>query len=217
MRSTLAAEKPNNNRPDKGELWLRILNSSVSTTLITVVLGGIVGNVLVSEYQGRVKEHERLRVVNENNIHEGITYLQQAFQDAGAMIAAAENLEKTLTDPLWEPQIYKGEQAKRIEQQRVMIVDDFNTKIGSWQQKREMIALQVGYFLRTKTVQPDTLWWRTQAVIDSYLVCVKKCYGTHQPTLPERYEDCGCRPLKIRAWLSLRHFSRSLPPLRDIE
>jgi hypothetical protein len=36
--------------------WLEILNSSAVTTLITVVLGGIVGSVIVSNYQDKQKQ-----------------------------------------------------------------------------------------------------------------------------------------------------------------
>ena len=196
-------------------VWLRVLNSGATAALMTVVLGGILGNLLLKEWDAGAKEREQVRAVAKQTMDAGMAQVDRAFGEAGSVIAATENLEATLSDSIWSPKAHvPPDRAKRIAEMRREIVGSFDSALVVWQREREQIALMVTYLLGTPSNDPGDNWRRVQAAIDSYITCVKRCNSERETN--EVYESCGCGAAKDSAWVSLRTFAKILPHAAEL-
>ena len=193
-------------------LWLRGLNSPATVAFITVVVGGILGNMLLKSWDAGAKEREQVRAVAKQTQDAGMAQVERAFGQAGAMIAATENLETTLADSAWNPSRFDPDRALRIKKKRDEIVTTFNDAISTWQKEREQIALMITYLMaRADTADdPGDKWRVVQGAVDAYLTCVKTCYAEREKEdIYEKGDACAAK--KDSAWLSLRAFAKALP------
>jgi len=196
-------------------VWLRVLNSGTMATLITVVLGGILGNILLSQWERGAKEREQVRAVAKETLDAGMTQVDRAFGEAGSVISATENLEAVLSDPIWSPKAQvPPDRAQRIAAKRREIVEAFDSALVTWQKEREQIALKVTYLMATPANDPGDDWRRVQGAVDAYITCVKTCNSDRETN--EVYESCGCDSVKDSAWVSLRTFAKTLPHAMEL-
>jgi hypothetical protein len=148
-----------------------ILNSTVLTALITVLLGGVLSNYIIANYQEHAKEHARELADRKELLKQQEEAAIAAYQLLGdAQFHAADNLSLTKTNmqPKNEPDPVKK---KLLIERREKIKSDVTDFMKRWTRQKYVTGmLLVGYF-DDRSVQ--SAWNDAQSATDAMLLAAQ--------------------------------------------
>jgi hypothetical protein len=137
--------------------WLEILNSSAVTTLITVVLGGIFGGIIVSNYQDKQKQNAAAQEQYQVFLGKQRDVVDHAAQiigdgqfDSAGLIA--------LTQPDFNIRNAKNQFSPELQKQRDDILLFHNAYMRQWGTDSFKTALLLDYYFLGQKEVPGT--WR---------------------------------------------------------
>jgi hypothetical protein len=169
--------------------WLRFLESSGGTALITVVLGGIVGSAITALVQSGLKEREfqqawlkargdQALAAYQQYAESELKTVEKSYDLIGRMLAAAENLI-SLTEPRFDLAAFAGEDQVRVREQRLALRREYNEADATWRRNREVLGLLMAYY-HPGGPQVRAAWRSVQDAVDGYAACALAWYTAHR-------------------------------------
>ncbi|MEW6210629.1 MAG: hypothetical protein AB1631_19855 [Acidobacteriota bacterium] len=168
--------------------WQRLLESTGGTALITVVIGGFVGQLITCSVQNSLKEREfqqswmkargdQALVAYGEFLNKQQESVKSAYELIGSCITASESLI-ALTGPEFAPGSHVG-----VEEQRTSIRSKYNLVNAQWRTEREKLGLLMSYYHHGQ-VELAIAWANTQASVTSLLDCSRKWYLDNEGKKP---------------------------------
>jgi hypothetical protein len=154
-------------RPASG--WRRFLETSSGTALITVLIGGIMGNVITGFIQNRQARSARTFLAFQEHLKGQHETVKAAYDLIGNCILASEDLI-SLTGEGMASGAYVD-----IDEQRKTIVNDYNKVDARWRGEKDRLGLLMSYYHPGK----DELrkeWDKTQTAVTTYMNCASDWY-----------------------------------------
>jgi hypothetical protein len=181
------------NKRDK-PAWQRFLESSGGAAMITVVLGGIFGQVISLSIQKSVKERDfqqqwlkargdqALEAYKEYLIEEK-NLIQRVYKLIGQSISATEDL-LILSTPEFSPGSYAG-----IEDQRKALREQYNKVDAAWRSECEELGLLIRYYHRD---HPEVAgaWGDVRTSITGYMDCARQ-WDNQRSQISDSLKACG--------------------------
>lgn len=190
--------------------WREAINSSLTTTLITVVIGGIIGQCILASYQERQKradmaqEQYRLYLQRQQDI------IQQALDLVGLADFDAETLMQ-LTHPESDPNsVSDPSERKRIREQRAALLQNHTENLKKWNTGRRQMSLLLTYYNYGRT-DIKTAWDATDDSTTGLLNCAQKNlsdYLAHRQT-------AGCTKEEAAVDVALSNLSNAFERSRQ--
>jgi hypothetical protein len=163
--------------------WQRFLESSGAAALITVLLGGLLGQLITWSIQKGLKEREFQQAWMKSRGDQALaTYkeyldkeqetVKRAYELIGNCISSSEDLI-SLTSSEFAPGTSVG-----IEKQRDSIRAEYNKTDIQWRREREQLGLLMSYYHRGRS-EVVTSWHDVQSTVTRYNECAAQWYLDH--------------------------------------
>ncbi len=205
--------------------WLQFLESNGGTAVITVLLGGIMANIVSCGIQNinRKKEFDNAWVQARGSqalaaYQEYLKGEQQtvkwSFDLIGTSMAAADNLIN-ITKEDFDPAQYKGKEREKIIGQKTEIRNNFNTANRQWRQQYVAAGLQISYFHKGDP-EVNTAWSQLAASLSALMDCANDWYRDHLGIfvkVSDISEACSEQTKKINSNIGI--FGESLAKTRQ--
>lgn len=135
------AKKQNDGKPR----WLQVLESATIAALVTVVLGGVAGNIVVGRFQEREKERARIAADAKERAERRTVAIHNAYDLLADARYHAYGLVR-LTEP--DFQLANVEEADRadLQKQRAIFVESANAFSRRWQKERYTTGFVLSYY-----------------------------------------------------------------------
>lgn len=194
--------------------WLEILNSSALTTVITVVVGGVFGNLIVSRYQDRQKQsavaQEQYQIFLQKQrdvVDHAVELIGDGQFDSAGLLA--------LTQPRFNVRNAQGKIPTDIQKKREEILSAHDSYVSKWGTGSFKTAVLLDYyFLGGGTVAEA--WRSVAANLDDLENCAEKQYEDSQQhgfTNTPVNKLCPDEQGKLKQ--ALEQFSHSLDEARN--
>lgn len=173
--------------------WLEFVNSSAVTTLITVILGGIAGQILISNFQEHQKLHEMAQQEFGQYIQKRQGVMQNALDAVGGARVDAETLiqlAQPRNDPRYTPDAVERKRGSVLRQK---YLDDHMELLKKWDVDRGQLALLLNYYYDgNQDIQ--SAWEKTTDTATDLLNCSQSVYlnslsGQAPPEAPCKHES----------------------------
>lgn len=195
--------------------WQRFLETPGGAALITVLLGGILGQWINLSIQKSVKEREFqqgwLKARGDQALEGYKEYLgqekeliQRAYKLIGSCLSTSEDLI-ILTRKEFAPGSHVG-----VEEQTTALREQYNKIDMQWRSEREEIGLLMSYYHQGQQTV-IVAWQEVQEAITSFMDCARHWYLVH----PQPIDDPeACRKEKESLREKLSKLSASLESAR---
>jgi hypothetical protein len=184
----------------KSPWWNAFLQPGVLAALVTVVVGGIMGNFIAATIQAGAKEREfqqswmkargdqALLAYKEYTDQEQET-VKRAYELIGGCIAAADDLIG-LTDPSFSPGSHEG-----IETQRKAIRKTYNDYGAQWSKDGLKLKLLMSYYHPQHEI--TDAWKDVEVSVTEYMDCSSDWYVSHEDeSLDPKVIETACKDKK---------------------
>lgn len=206
LYGTVVAEilrlKQSSNRPsDSGEKpwWQKILESTGGTAIITVVIGGILGQMISCSIQKDLKEREfqqgQQQAANAQALIAYKEYIEQekdtvkhAYELVGKGITSSEDLI-SLTSEQFSVDKFTGKDEDTIKNQRKLVREQYNTVDKMWRSEGIQLGLLMSYY-HNGSPEVLTSWQNVQTSMTNYMTCAENWY-TSNTSLTNPNDACN--------------------------
>jgi hypothetical protein len=150
-------------------VWLQALESSAVAALITVVLGGIFGQLIITTYQDNSKKNDQALAEYRQYLERQQSIVQQAYDLIGDCTFDSQTLI-SLTQPKFDLKNVKENQREDVAKQKRELLNKHNAIIEKWEKEKNKMGLLISYY---HYGQPDVLkaWRGAQESVDGLLDC----------------------------------------------
>jgi hypothetical protein len=200
--------------PPKSPWWKSFLQPSVLAALITVLVGGIMGNYIAATIQAGAKEREfqqswmkargdqALLAYKEYNDQEQET-VKRAYELIGGCIAASDDLI-ALAHPSLAPGSHVG-----IEGQRTAIRKNYNQYSEQWRKDNLKLQLLMSYYHPQRDI--NDAWNEVQSSVTEYMDCSDAWHMSHEDNSADPKEiENACKDKKEIFNVKVAQFTQSL-------
>jgi hypothetical protein len=210
---------------DRKPFWQRLLESTGGTALITVLVGGLLGQWISWSIQQGLRDREfqeswlkargdQALIAYKEYVDKEREVVKHAYDLIGSSVSAGEALID-ITGPDFAPD-YKdrSQREKALVEQRTSYRHDFNVADDQWSKERESLGLLVTYYHQgLPEVMSD--WRAEQDSVTNYLRCAEKWYSQYSDK-PGRAEDVenACKADKDLVRERLTHLTATLQSTR---
>src|SRR5438445_5795635 len=166
--------------------WQRFLESTGGTALITVLVGGILGQRLTSSYQEKLKERELALAFYREQSKEQQDIGARYIELVGSCLGASQDLV-VLTAKDFDPEQFTGEQQKKVVQQRTEIRKKYNEVDSRW----AVDGAQLGLLIQLHSYGQQGVaqgWRNVQQSVTAYKECAEEWYSEHEQKFAARKE-----------------------------
>ena len=216
VAEVLKARASSHNSDTSKPAWQRVLESSGGTALITVVLGGLLGQLIAWSIQSGLKDREfqetwmkargdQALVSYKEYVNQEQELMKTTYELIGSCISTSEDLI-ILTSPEFAPDSFVG-----AAEQRTALRQKYNKVDAQWRSEKEKIGLLMGYYHPN---QPNVTlaWHETQESISKYMGCAERWYLNHvKPT--DTSQACQAEKQDVRD--NLEKFNGGLDQARN--
>lgn len=203
--------------------WLRFLESSGGAALVTVALGGLVGQWITYSVQQRIKDKEfqqawlqargnQALVAYKEYLDQQQGIVRRAYELIGSCISTSEDLI-VLTQPEFDLSKYSGDEQKEVAAQRATLRGRFNETDARWRSERESLGLLMSFYHPGKT-DVATAWRAAQDEATAYMDCARSWYVSHQAGQPSENHAPPCNDEKKRVHEALAKVTTSVEGAR---
>lgn len=162
---------------DERPRWLQVLESSAVTTLVTVVVGGFLGNLFVSWYQARQKNNEQSLAEYRQYLHKEEEIVEHAYDVLGtAYLNAHQTLD--LTRVSFQEKNFAKDDRKIIRAQRAEITDKINDFRAVWEKEREQIGFRLSFYHYGRP-EVATAWRNAKTALEKLISCSDMYYDKY--------------------------------------
>jgi len=171
------------------DYWRLFLDSRVVVALVTVLIGGLLGQCISASIQTSLKEREFqqawLKARGDQALQSHKEYLDKeqevvlhAYDLIGNCLTVARDLID-LTDKDFALEGFEGEERKKVTDQKTEMLDNHNAVVEKWDREGNKIGLLMGYY---HPGHPDvkTAWEETQKSVNKYLDCARLWYQKYE-------------------------------------
>ncbi len=167
-----------NNQNDVKPGWQRFLESTGGTAFITVVIGGILGQRITSSYQEKLKDRDIAVAFYHEQSKERQDIGARYIELVGGCMGTSQDLI-ALTEQGFDPDQFKGQERKKVVQQRTEIRKKYNELDSRWAVEGAQLGLLIA--LHGHDQQGLTQGWRrVQQSVAAYKQCAENWYSQHQ-------------------------------------
>jgi hypothetical protein len=165
--------------------WRWFLESTGGTALLTVVIGGLFGQVISCNIQGQLKDREYKQakmkaksdqdlVTHTEYLHQELDTVKRAVELIGSSVAASEDVIAITGQEFAADPAYDKVKRERLRSQREAILNRFNEVTEQWRNEHEKLGLLVSYYFHDEAA---TQTWRDlQQSVTAYVNCAKTWY-----------------------------------------
>ena len=172
-------------------VWRHVSESPVIVALVTVIIGGIVTQLIVGKVQENTKLNEQALQDHRQLLERQEEIIQRAYGLAGSCISDSKRLI-SLTEPINEVESVSQPFQNAVKDRRISIVNKHYSQIDEWQVEGNKIGLLIGHYFSQQGLQN---WRRSQESIDSLLDCSATVYRKYMED-PRQITAPGSNPCK---------------------
>jgi hypothetical protein len=163
----MAAETATNKPP-----WQRFFESTGGTALITVLLGGVLGNWIAGGYEERRALNERRYLTHQEYLEERLATIRPTLERVGQTVAAAEDLI-TITRPDFDPRRYaEGQDRDDTLAKRKQIREDYNDADVMWRREKAKLGYLLAYY-HPGSAEVSAAWREFDDAVTSFVDCAR--------------------------------------------
>ncbi|HEY0003358.1 MAG TPA: hypothetical protein VGB17_01010 [Pyrinomonadaceae bacterium] len=161
-------------------LWQKILETSGGAALITVLIGGILGQLINLSIQSSLKDREHrqsmLKARNDQALaaynkflEQGSETVKHAYGLIGNCLSASDDLI-SITKPEFNMTDLAQEQLKVQTAQKTDVRKKYNETFIKWREEREQLGLLMKYYHHNEAAVTSA-WLRVQESTTNYMNC----------------------------------------------
>ncbi len=170
--------------------WQRFLESTGGAALITVLLGGILGNWIAGQFEAARAENERRALTHEKYLAARLATVQPLLERVGGTVRASEDLI-TLTRPDWEPSPARfpdpTERQATLDKRRE-IREAYNQADADWRSEKDSLGYLLAYY-HGGSSEVSTAWSTLSTALTAYVDCARGWYVDHTGRFTEEAVD----------------------------
>jgi hypothetical protein len=206
VAAVLEQRKPRESEQPSNPAWQRFLESAGGAALVTVLLGSVAAGIINSLVQEKLKERELALTSYQEELKQQQDIATRIVDLVGTSVGAAEDLI-LLTSEEFNPNLFTGEQKKKMIDQRTQIRETYNRTDTQWRTDQEKLALLIGLHSHIRPGVTEA-WRQAQQSVTAYKDCAEEWYSTHLAEFVTS-EDArsACSKEKIAVRTQLEKFS----------
>lgn len=179
--------------------FIRLLGTSGFTAFITVILGGLIGQLIISSAQTNSARTDRNIAEYTQHLKNQQDTISTAYTLIGKVVHASEAKISLTTEENSPESVVKEDRELRKKE-----ITELQTKadaaIEEWELEQERLGLLVRYY---HPGQPEVLeaWRDTQECINQYINCAAECFRMHYRNEKigiEKYKECEVKKGTVR-------------------
>ena len=206
VAEVLAKRKPRESERPSNPAWQRFLESAGGAALVTVLFGSIAAGIINSLVQEKLKERELAVTAFQEDLKQRQDIATRIVDLVGVSVGAAEDII-SLTTKDFDPDIFRGEQKRKMIDQRTQIRQTYNSTDARWRTDQEKLALLIGLHSHGRPGITEA-WREAQQSVTAYKDCAEDWYKAHPEefvTSGEARSTCGKEKSAVR--MRLEQFS----------
>lgn len=161
---------------DTKPVWLEILISNTVAALVTVILGGIAGQLIVIRFQNKAKDREQSVIDYRQKVERQQDAIQHAYESVTKSIVTSNSLMQ-LTQPAFDLRAVPREDRENLKKQKREVIEKYNAASGEWQIEQEKIRLLFRYYYGVGALPA---WRGVKDSVDRLRKCASKLYDDHR-------------------------------------
>lgn len=163
--------------------WQRFLESAGGAALVTVLLGGLLGNWIAGALEERRAGNERRYLTHEKYLEQRLATIRPTLERIGHTVAAAEDLI-TITRPDFDPESYAegpGRDATLAKRQEIR--EAYNEADSEWRREKENLGYLLAYYHPGGSGVAGA-WGRLEAAVTGFVDCARTWWveNAREPT-----------------------------------
>lgn len=178
-------------RADTKPRWLQILDSPAMVAFVTVILGGLITQLIIGKVQQTTKDNEQAAQERKQLLQRQEEIIQRAYSLAGGCISDAQRLI-SLTQQINEVESVSRPFQPAVAERRIAILNKHYAQLDEWQIESNRIGLLIGHYFGQQEL-PN--WRQSQTSIDQLIECSVKVYQ-HYMEDPRGRTDPATNPCK---------------------
>lgn len=207
LARTLQLQHSTSERPTK-PVWLQVLESNVAVALVTVVLGGIIGQLIVTSVQEKNKQDEQLLLEYKQDLDRQQDIVERAYGLVGQCISASQHLVE-LTYPINQVASVKKISQPQVMERRNSVAKRHTTLTEDWQIEGNKIGWLINYrFYNCPNLLPA--WRKTQQSVDSLMTCSSNTYRKNFENPMATNDTNPCEPRIDEVESNLESFAQEV-------
>jgi hypothetical protein len=162
----------------RAALLLRFLDTAGGAGFVTVIVGGLCGQLIAGRIEDGEKEREFQRAwlatrgeqalsAHKRYVEDGLDLIQRGYERLGGMISSADNLV-LLTEPGWQLTGHHGLDSVFLADQRRGLRARFNDQAAVWDTTHKALGLMLDYYFGAHNDDITNSWRRVDVAVADY-------------------------------------------------
>jgi hypothetical protein len=181
--------RPPDDKEKSKPAWQRFLETAGGAALVTVLLGGVLGQCVTSKINEGIKERENhqadAKAYNDRVSDAAKSYLEQeqqvvkrTYELVGKCISDSEDI-MGLTVEEFDPSLYEGKDRKDIQKLRDDVREEYNASDKQWRSEGVSLGLLMSYY-HNGNMNVMTSWREVKDSLDAYKDCAEGQLRRHE-------------------------------------
>ena len=193
-------------------VWRQILDSKLLLTLVSVVLGGIVGKLVVSSYQERAKQTALEVTEYRQFISRQQDVVQKTYDLLGEAVSDSQVL-LSLTQPVFEEKNIQAADRADVRKQKKALLEQHQKLSLKWDAEKYKTGLLLEYYhFNHPTVVSH--WVSSRDSVETLMQCSLRTYGTFLNGGGSANPD-SCRDEKAKVQADLDALAQAVGQARE--
>ncbi len=160
----------------KEPVWRQIIESKLVLTLVSVVLGGIVGKIIVSSYQDRAKQAALEVAEYRQFISRQQDVVQKTYDLLGEAVSDSQVL-LSLTQPVFEEKNIQPADRADVRKQKKALLEQHQKLSLKWDAEKYKTGLLLEYYHFNHPAVVSH-WASSRDSVEKLMQCSLRTYGT---------------------------------------
>src|SRR5882724_3381633 len=177
--------------------FLRLMESTGVTAIITIVLGSILAPIVITSIQNDRARNDQALAEYKQYLERQQDTVRNAYDLVGKILFASQGLVN-ITKP--EFGVERSADPQTLKKQKTEMVEKFNATYESWQVEEEKLGLLMSYY---HYGQPNVLpaWRQTQRSVNEFIQCARDRYHAYQsdPEVVDQPDKCQPKKDAVRS------------------
>lgn len=180
---------------DSKPIWLQVLESNSVAALITVILGGIVGQIIITSVQDYSKRSEQTLAETKHYLERQREVVQIGSELVERCVFDSQTLI-SLTKPEFQLSRFLPNDQQSVRKQREELLAKHNRLIEEWRIGKNKIGAEISYYDSDQRIL-QAAWRENEQSVEKLLECAQATYNDYSkdPTATEGKSDL-CKQVK---------------------